>query len=100
MDENDKQKTAFATHRELFQFKVMPFGLCNRPATFERLIELVLSDVLSERCLVYIDDVICLGKTEDEALDNLRIVLQKFRDANLKLKPPKCSLFQGEYIPF
>ena len=54
MDENDKQKTAFATHRGLFQFKVMPFGLCDSPATFERLMELVLSGVLFERCLVYI----------------------------------------------
>ena len=96
MDENDKQKTAFATHRGLFQFKVMPFGLCNSPATFERLMELVLSGVLFERCLVYIDDVICFGKTEEEALYNLRVVLQKFRDANLKLKPSKCSLFQDE----
>ena len=96
MDENDKQKTAFATHRGLFQFKVMPFGLCNSPATFERLMELVLSGVLFERCLVYIDDVICFGKTEEEALYNLRVVLQKFRDANLKLKPSKCSWFQDE----
>ena len=51
MDENDKQKTAFATHRGLFQFKVMPFGLCNSPATFERLMKLILSGVLFERCL-------------------------------------------------
>ena len=63
MDENGKQETAFATRRGLFQFKVMPFGLCNSPATFERLMELVPSDVLSERCLVYIDDVICFGTT-------------------------------------
>ena len=96
MDENDKQKTAFATHRGLFQFKVMSFGVCNSPATFERLMELVLNGVLFERCLVYIDDVICFGKTEEEALYNLRVVLQKFRDANLKLKPSKCSLFQDE----
>ena len=90
------KRLAFATHRGLFQFKVMPFGLCNSPATFERLMELVLSGVLFERCLVYIDDVICFGKTEEEALYNLRVVLQKFRDANLKLKPSKCSLFQDE----
>ena len=88
MDENDKQMTAFATYGGLFQFKVMPFDLCNSPATFERLMELVLSSGLFETCLVYIDDVICLGKTEDKVLDNLRVVLQKFRDdANLKLKP-------------
>ena len=96
MDENDKQKTAFATHRGHFQFKVMPFGLCNSSATFEKLMELVLSGVLFERCLVYIDDVICFGNTEEEALYNLRVVLQKFRDANLKLKPSKCSLFQDQ----
>ena len=96
MDKNDKQKTAFATHRGLFQFKMMPFGLCNSPATFERLMELVLSGVLFERCLVYIDDVICFRKTEEEALYNLRVVLQKFRGANLKLKPSKCSLFQDQ----
>ena len=56
MEENDKQKTAFATHRGLFQYKVMPLGPCNSPATFERLVELVLSGVLFERCLVYIDE--------------------------------------------
>ena len=58
--------------------------------------ELVPSGVLFERCQVHIDDVICLGKTEDEALDHLRAVFQKFRDANHKLKPSKCSLFQDE----
>ena len=88
LDENDQEKTTFATHRGLFHTKVMSFGLCNSSATFERLMELVRSGVLFERCLVYIDDVICLGKTEDKVLDNLRVVLQKFRDdANLKLKP-------------
>ena len=96
MDENDKQKTAFATHRGLFQFKVMPFGLCNSPATFERLMELALSGVLFEWCLVYIDDSICFKKMEEEALYNLRVVLLKFRDANLKLKSSKCLLFQDE----
>jgi len=69
----NKTRTAFATHRGLFQYKVMLLGPCNSPATFERLMELVLSGVLFERCLaVYIDDVPCFGKTEEEALYNLR----------------------------
>merc|ERR1712098_718689 len=52
------------------------------------------SGLLFERCLVYIDDVVVLGKTEEDALDNLKAVLIKFREANLKLKPSKCHLFQ------
>ena len=96
MDEASKEKTAFNTHRGLFQFKVLPFGLCNSPATFQRMMEMVLSGILFERCLVYIDDVIVMGRTEEETLENLRQVLKKFIDANLKLKPSKCALFQEE----
>ncbi|KAL5515636.1 hypothetical protein EMCRGX_G000831 [Ephydatia muelleri] len=56
MDENDRQKTVFCTQEGLFEFKVMPFGLCNAPATFQRLMDLVLSGIQWKSCLVYIDD--------------------------------------------
>ena len=92
--ESDRPKTAFASHKGLFQFKVLPFGLSNAPSVFERLMELVLRGLNWEKCLCYLDDVIVFGKTFEEALDNLRIVFQRFRDSNLKLKPTKCSLFQ------
>ena len=94
MDETDKHKTAFVTHKGLFQFKVLPFGLTNAPATFERLMELILRGLQWERCLVYLDDIISFGKNFQDCLDNLSLVFQKLRSAQLKLKPSKCSLFQ------
>ena len=86
MSDKDKEKTAFATHKGLYQFKVMPFGLANSPKTFERLMELTLAGLHWERCLVYIDDVIVFGKSVRETLDNLKLVFERFRKANLKLK--------------
>lgn len=61
MNPRDKEKTAFSIGKSLWQFTVMPFGLCNAPATFERLMEKVLRQVLNKICLVYLDDVIIFG---------------------------------------
>ena len=61
LSEDAKQKTAFATHSGLFQFAVMPFGLCNAPATFERLMSQVMRGLHWKRCLVYIDDILVFG---------------------------------------
>ena len=70
MAEGDRQKTAFCTTEGLFEFKVMPFGLCNAPATFQRLMDLVLAGLQWSCCLVYIDDVIILGRSFSEHLRN------------------------------
>ncbi|GFV74441.1 retrovirus-related Pol polyprotein from transposon 297 [Trichonephila clavipes] len=74
----------------------MPFGLCNAPATFERLMETVLKGLTFEACLIYLDDVIIGGRTFEEHLQNIRKVLSKLSDANLKLNPSKCKFFQKE----
>lgn len=74
----------------------MPFGLANSPKTFERLMEIVLSGLQWERCIVYLDDIIVFGKTFSETLGNLTVVFDRFRKANLKLKPKKCIFFQGD----
>ena len=92
--DSDKEKSAFITHQGLFQFAVMPFGLSNAPATFERLMDRVLAGLLWERALVYLDDVIVYGRTFDEALENLAMVFQRYRNANLKLKGKKCDFFK------
>ncbi|GFW97567.1 retrovirus-related Pol polyprotein from transposon 412 [Trichonephila clavipes] len=92
----DKEKTAFTTGQELWQFKVMPFGLCNAPATFEFLMETVLGGFSYEVCLFYHDDIIIVGRSFEEYLKNIRRVLQKLKEANLKLSPSKCHLFRRE----
>ena len=79
-------KTAFTTHSRLFQFKVMPFGLCNTPATFERLMDLVLQELRWSRCLVYLDDIISFGSTFGDALDNLTLIFERLRSYGLQLK--------------
>jgi len=97
--EADREKTAFSTQHGLFEFKVMPFGLCNAPATFQRLMDLVLAGVQWSHCLVYLDDIIVVGKDFEEHLQNLSTVLQRIRAANLRLKPVKCS-FCREEVPY
>ena len=57
------EKTAFATHSGLFEFVVMPFGLCNAPATFQRLMESVLTGLARDICMVYMDDILVMGAT-------------------------------------
>jgi len=80
--ESDREKTAFTTHEALHE---MPFGLCNAPSTFQRLMDLILAGVQWSQCLVYLDDIIVIGHTFTEHLQNLGIVLQKLREAGLQV---------------
>ena len=97
MSEKDKHKTAFSVQGcGLWQFTVMPFGLCNAPATFERLMERVLSGLTWKQCLVYLDDIIAYSKTFEDHLSSLDEILLRMSEANLKLSPEKCTLFQKQ----
>ncbi|MES9882105.1 MAG: reverse transcriptase domain-containing protein [Sedimenticola sp.] len=96
MDEVDREKTAFSSGNNLYHFRVMPFGLTNAPATFQRLMDLVLSGLHWTACLVYLDDVILFTKTVNEHMRLLEDVLTRLRQAGLKLKPSKCHLFQDK----
>lgn len=96
IEESDREKTAFSVGSGLWQFVVMPFGLCNAPATFERLMECVLRGLSWQICLVYLDDIIVIGRSFEEHLKNLREVFLRLRSANLKLSPKKCTLFAKE----
>lgn len=70
-----RPKTAFSIGQGLWQFKVMPFGLCNTPATFERLMERILADIPRSRCVVYLDDLLAHAADFHGALQNLHDVL-------------------------
>ena len=96
--EKDRPKTAFTTGSGLYQFTVMPFGLCNAPATFERLMERVLSGLPWEVCLLYLDDIIVHAATFEAELERLRSVFTRLREAGLKLSPKKCHLFKKRVV--
>ena len=93
LDPQDREKSAFISRKGLYEFKVLPFGLCNSPATFERLIEIVLAGLHWETCLVYLDDIIVCGKTFEDMVKNLDEVFSRLQQAGLKLKARKCHLF-------
>ena len=94
MDTNTQEKAAFVTPSGLYEWNVMPFGLCNAPSTFARLMELVLKGLHWKICLIYLDDVIVMGHTTEEELERLKQVFEQLTRAGLKLKPKKCFLFQ------
>ena len=96
MAPEDRPKTAFSTPEGLYQFKVMPSGLCNAPATFQRLMDRVLGTLKWSSCLVYFDDIIVVGSSFGDHLRHIASVLMKLREAGLKLKPTKCKFFQKQ----
>jgi len=90
----DANKTTFTCHRGTFRFPRMPFGLCNAPATFQRLMDTVLMGLNFDICLTYLDDIMVFSRDLDSHLERLSKLFQRLREANLKLKPSKCSLLQ------
>ena len=94
--EEDQKKTAFVTKYGLYEHAKMGFGLCNAPATFARVINLVLRGLNWNTVLAFLDDVLVLGKTFEDHLENLQEALARFEKFGLKLKPKKCQLFQRE----
>ena len=91
IDERDKAKTAFQVGTlGFFEFHRMPFGLCNAPATFQRLMERCMGDMNLRDCLIYLDDVIIFSATFEEHLNRLEAVFSRLKEHNLKLKASKC----------
>ena len=94
LDDDAKEKTAFVVENNLYHFTRMPFGVCNGPPTFQRLMNYVLRDVLGTKALVYLDDVIIFSDTLEDHEKDIREVFELIRQAKLKLKLEKCQFMQ------
>jgi len=91
-----RHKTAFITMRGLFEFVVMPFGLCNAPATFQRLMDAVIEPEYRDFIETYVDDVCVHSKTFDEHCAHLEKAFELLRKHNLVVKLSKCKFAQLE----
>ena len=99
MGPSSREKTAFIMHSGLYEFNVMPFGLCNAPATFQRLVQRVLMG-LESFCSVYIDDILVFSANPEEHVEHLRQIFGRLRRFGLKLHPEKCKFGRSrvEYL--
>ena len=93
--EKDKEKTAFACHRGLFEFNVMPFGLSNAPVVFEELMSIVLNGC-NAFSIAYLDDILIFSETFEEHMFHLNTIFDDLCQHGLKLKLKKCSFIQTE----
>lgn len=94
MAEKDKVKTAFCTPFGLFEFNRLPFGLCNAPGTFQRLMERLFGDCRYQSLLLYLDDVIVFSSSIQQHLERLEQVFSRLQTQGLKVKLAKCHFFQ------
>jgi len=85
----DRGKTAFVCHEGGHEYKRMPFGLMNAPATFQRALDMILSGVEWKSCLISLDDAIVYSKTEEEHVGHVDRVLRLLQDAGVTLRLPK-----------
>jgi hypothetical protein len=97
--EGDEYKTAMRTRYGSYEFLVMPFGLCNAPATFMTLMNSIFGKMIDEGVVVYLDDILVYSKTMEEHEQTLERVLSKLRSEGLYAKPTKC-LFVMEEVEF
>jgi hypothetical protein len=100
--EGDEWKTAFRTRYGLFEYTVMPFGLCNAPGTFQSMINEVLRDLLDDGTVVYIDDILIYSENEEEHTALVQEVLKRLKGANLcaSLEKSKFHVQEVEYLGY
>ncbi len=101
LDEKDREKASFCSHRGLFSFNRMPFGLTGAPGVFQQLMSIVLEG-LEKFSLCYLDDILIFSPSLEQHLEHIQIVLDRLRTHNLKMKLSKCQFLAEEtkYLGF
>jgi hypothetical protein len=92
--EEHKELTGFTVPSGHYEFNRLPFGLSDSPASFQRLMDMVLKHLVGTECRIFLDDVIVYSKSAEEHAARLRNVLRRFDEANLQLNPEKCVFAQ------
>ena len=98
LDPETKHKAGIVTHHGIWEWNKLPFGLVSAPAAFQKTMATVLRDLNWKQVLIYVDDVLVMSSTFDEHLDHLQQVFNRFRIANLTLKPSKCQFAAKEIV--
>ena len=102
MHPESEELTAFRTRYGSYQYKVMPFGLCNGPATFQRYINEVLFDILDKYCTAYADDILVYSEDPKQHASHVREVLDRLRAAGLQadIKKSEFSVIETKFLGF
>ena len=96
LDDESKQYTVINTHRGLFRYNRLPFGISSAPGIFQRTMECLLRGI--PKVMVYLDDILVTGTSEEDHLHNLQLVLDRLEEAGLHLKKGKCEFLVPSII--
>ncbi|EUC55562.1 Transposon Tf2-1 polyprotein [Rhizoctonia solani AG-3 Rhs1AP] len=94
--EGDEWKTAFKTKYGLFEYRVMPFGLCNAPAAFQHFMNDIFRDILDVYVVIYLDDILIFSKNQEDHVKHVQEVLKRLRDNSCYCNLEKCFFFKSE----
>ena len=94
LEPHSRAKSTFCTQRGTYEFTQTPFGLKNAPATYQRLMNTILQDLLWSDVIAYVDDLICYGETEEELYHRMGLVFSRLLAANLTLSAKKTMVMQ------
>ncbi|KAK0581269.1 hypothetical protein LWI29_011924 [Acer saccharum] len=102
MHPSDQEKTSFITNQSLYCYKMMPFGLKNVEATYQRLVNKLFKEQIGRTMEVYVDDMITKSHQVEQHPDHLRETFEVLRQNQMRLNPDKCAfgVSTGKFLGF